>query len=322
MSYRRASKCHVLLVAHFGVAEWAALRGRVRLAREHLKDIRGVPVSFNSFKLKIDFGNNNYASVPVTLRDTYLLVPADMRSLDAVGHVTTFKKVDIAQDDKVAMDTFLTRDPVAFEVYAINDCRVALEYYLEFMQAYEAMFDVSQKLPLTLGDATVHAYLRWLDQHSILTQAGVLGKETRKVTNQRGWESKATVNVSSRQFTEALASAAYRGALSQAYEHGQTCVGPEEVILDLDFAGAYPAAMAVLPVIDWAESVVAVTGLTEIVDGLQPITGSVHGGTVPITLIECTFTFPPDCLYPCLPVPSRHGLVYPLQRIFTPHPTV
>ena len=317
IGYRRAGTCQVLLVAHFGVAEWAALRDRMQIARKHLKDIRGVPVSFSSFKLTVGFGSNNYARVPVTLRDTHLLAPADMRSLDAVGRVTTFKKVDIAQNDKVAMDTFLNRDPVAFEVYAINDCRVALEYYLGFMQAYEAMFGVSQKLPLTLGDATVHAYLRWLDQHSILTRAGVLGKETRKITNQRGWDSKATVNVSSRQFTEALASAAYRGALSQAYEHGQTCVGPEEVILDLDFAGAYPAAMAVLPVIDWAEPVVAVTGLTEIVDGLQPITGSDQGGTVPIMFIECTFTFPPDCLYPCLPVPSRHGLVYPLQGTTT-----
>jgi hypothetical protein len=143
ISYRRAGTCQVLLVAHFGVAEWAALRDRMQIARKHLKDIRGVPVSFSSFKLAVGFGSNNYARVPVTLRDTYLLAPADMRSLDAVGRVTTFKKVDIAQNDKVAMDTFLTRDPVAFEVYAINDCRVALEYYLGFMQAYEAMFGVS-----------------------------------------------------------------------------------------------------------------------------------------------------------------------------------
>src|SRR5262249_8272332 len=105
--------------------------------------------------------------------------------------------------------------------------------------------------------------------------------------------------------------------LNQTYEYGQTCVGPEEVILDLDFAGAYPAAMAVLPVIDWAEPVVAVTGLTEIVEGWQPITGSDQGGMVPITFIECTFPFPPYCLYPCLPVPSRHGLVYPLQGTTT-----
>ena len=49
IGYRRAAKCHVLLVAHFGVAEWAAMRDRERLAREHLNDIRGVPVSFRSF---------------------------------------------------------------------------------------------------------------------------------------------------------------------------------------------------------------------------------------------------------------------------------
>jgi hypothetical protein len=71
ISYRRAATYRVLLVAHFGVAEWAALRDRIPIAHKHLQDIRGVPVSFHSFKLKIDFGNNNYASVPVTMRDTY-----------------------------------------------------------------------------------------------------------------------------------------------------------------------------------------------------------------------------------------------------------
>jgi hypothetical protein len=188
-----------------------------------------------------------------------------MRSLDAIGRVATFKKVEIAQSDEEAMDTFLVRDRPSFEVYAIQDCRVALAYYLGFMQACEEMFGMAPKLPLTLGDATVHAYLSWLNRHPTLTRAPVLGKESRKIINSRGWESQAEVKVSSRQFTETLASAAYMGGLNQAYEHGQTCVGPDEVIIDLDFAGAYPAAMAVLPVIDWAEPMVAVTGLTEIV---------------------------------------------------------
>jgi len=102
IGYRHAAKCNVLLVAHCGVAEWAALRDRVQIAREHLKDVQGVPVSFRSFKLKIDFGKKNYAHVPVTLRDTHLLVPAGMRCLDAVARVTTFEKVDVATSDKVA----------------------------------------------------------------------------------------------------------------------------------------------------------------------------------------------------------------------------
>jgi hypothetical protein len=313
IGYRRASKCHVLLVAHFGVAEWAALRDRVQIARRHLHAIRGVPVSFGSVKLKINLGSNNYASVPVTLRDTSLLVPADMRSLDAVARVTTFKKVDIAQSDKVAMDAFFARDRASFEVYAINDCRVALEYYLGFTQAHEAMFGVSPKIPLTLGGVTEQAYLSWLDWHPILTCALVLGEETRKVINTRGWESKATVNVSARRFTEALASTAYMGGLNQTYVHGQTCVGADEVILDLDFAGAYPAAMAVLPVIEWTEPAVVVQDSAEIAATYQQGICSDQGGMVPITFIECTFAFPPDCPYPCLPVPTQYGLVYPLR---------
>ena len=313
VGYRRAAQCQILLVAHCGVSEWAALRDRVQLARQHLQDIRGVPVSMRSFKLKIDFGNNNYAHVPVTLRDTQLLAPADMRSLDAVARVTTCKNVDVAPSDQAARDAFLARDRGSFEVYAIHNCRVALEYYLGFMQAYEEMFGVAPKLPLTLGDATVHAYLSWLNRHPTLTRASVLGKESRKVINSRGWDSQAEVKVSSRQFTETLASVAYLGGLNQAYEHGQACVGPDEVILDLDFAGAYPAAMAVIPVIDWNESGVGGQSLPEIVDGLRQATGSGQGSTIPIVFVECTFAFPLDCQYPCLPVPTKYGLVYPLR---------
>lgn len=45
VGYRRAATYRVLLVAHFGVAEWAALCDRKQLARAHLKAIRGGPAS-------------------------------------------------------------------------------------------------------------------------------------------------------------------------------------------------------------------------------------------------------------------------------------
>lgn len=152
-----------------------------------------------------------------------------------------------------------------------------------------------------------------MDRHPILTRALVLGEETRKVINKRGWESKATVKVSTRRFTEALASTAYMGGLSQTYVHGQTCVEPDEVILDLDFAGAYPAAMAVLPVIDWTEPAAVVQDPAEIAATYRQRVCGDQDGVVPITCIECTFAFPPDCLYPGLPVPTQYGLVYPLR---------
>jgi hypothetical protein len=245
--------------------------------------------------------------------NTYLLAPAGKQKLDNLAQVTTFKKVPIAKSDLEAMDAFLARDPAAFEEYAINGCRVALEYYLRFTQAHEAMFGQSPKIPLTLGGVTEQAYLSWLDRHLILTRALVLGEETRKVINKREWESKATVNVSTRRFTEALASTAYMGGLSQTYVHGQTCVEPDEVILDLDFAGAYPAAMAVLPVIDWTEPAAVVQDPAEIAATYRQGTCGDQDGVVPITCIECTFAFPLDCSYPGLPVPTQYGLVYPLR---------
>jgi hypothetical protein len=181
------------------------------------------------------------------------------------------------------------------------------------------MFGMVAKIPLTLGNATVQAYLTWLDQHPVLTRALVLGKEIRKIINTRGWKSKATVNLSARHFTEALASIAYKGGLNQTYVHSQTRVSLDEVILDLDFAGAYTAAMAVLPVIDWPEPAAVVQDPAEIAETYrQGICGD-QGAVVSITFVECTFSFPPDCPYPCLPIQAEYGygLVYPLNGTTT-----
>jgi hypothetical protein len=59
------------------------------------------------------------------------------------------------------------------------------------------------------------------------------------------------VPVYGRKYTEPLACDAFMGGLNTAYEIGRVLAGPDEVILDLDFSGAYAAAMACLPAIDW-----------------------------------------------------------------------
>jgi hypothetical protein len=197
-----------------------------------------------------------------------------------------------------------------------NDSLFIYESYLAFMQAYEAMFEMAT-LPVTLGSATERAYLAWLEQHPTLKPEWVLGQEERHIRDERGWKRRQKVKVSSRRYTETLASESYMGGLNQAYEHGQTRVGPDEVILDLDFAGAYPAAMAVLPVIDWTAPEKTVQSVTSLVEAYQRAMGNAQGDVLPVTFVECTFTFPPDCLYPCLPVPTQYGLVYPLRGTTT-----
>ena len=75
----------------------------------------------------------------VTWRDTILLAPAG-HSLKAIGAMTSTNKIELTQDEIEHMDRLLIEEPKRYIEYAINDTRVALEYYLRFMQDFETLF--------------------------------------------------------------------------------------------------------------------------------------------------------------------------------------
>jgi hypothetical protein len=207
---RQANTLNALLLTHFGVAEWAALRDRNRIAEKYLTSVREVPVSFRPFTLPVHLGSNNYAKVRLTMRDTMLLAPEKQQSLRDLATVTVHKKLELADYEITHMDQLLTIDPRRYEAYAINDARVTLEYYLLFMQEYEHLFGVVN-LPLTLGDAAVKAYEHALAQHHTLSHQAVFGYEDATVKTAKGHVIPQQKKTFYRAISDTLAAHAYHG---------------------------------------------------------------------------------------------------------------
>jgi hypothetical protein len=212
------------------------------------------------------------------------------------------------------MAGLLAHDKPKFIAYAIGDPRVTLEYYVAFMRTFEELFPNVDASPLTLGDAAVKAYLAYLEDHDLLSPDIVLGKEDRLVRNRKGWKQRVKGEVASRRYTKVLAADAFIGGFNQAFEQGEFNAGDSEsIILDVDFTGAYVTGMATLPVHDWSQPPTPLLS-AEAVDCYTTAEG-IAGGAVPMILAQARFEFPADCEYPCLPVPSAYGPLYPLKGI-------
>jgi hypothetical protein len=171
---RRARGMRVLVLSHFGVAEWGAMRDREAIARAHLTAVRGVPVTFKDMPLRVVDGHDNSATLEVQLRDTGLLSPQGKAKLEDLAETTLHKKLALTAWEKAHMADLRSKDPERFAAYAIGDTRVTLEYYVSFMRTYAELFPNVDALPLTLGDASVKAYIAYLNDHTLLSPETVL----------------------------------------------------------------------------------------------------------------------------------------------------
>ena len=311
ISRKAACGLKILLVWHFGVAEWSCLKDRKKVsAAEHLKVIHKVPVTINPEKFKVNLGSKNYAEIKLSIFDTTLLAPTGMKSLESLGQVCVNKKVSLQAREIERMDDLLKTDAKRFTEYAINDTRVTLEYLLRFAADYEILTGV-KSLPITLGSGVVKSYLKELDLKAGSTGRDlVFGCERRQTIDRKGRLVKRRYQVNCRRLTETFAADSYMGGLNAAYYLGRFLCSENQIVLDLDFAAAYPTSLALLPTIDWRKGSDRIYHVAELTD---LYVGAATKSFVEIVLVHCRFTFPANTPYPCLPVQSPYGLLYPLE---------
>src|SRR5262249_18202117 len=128
--YRTAAGKRILLVAHNSLADLAAFADRERFCRS-FKEVRPTLVTIGrDVRARAAFASRHSAKVQLGLVDTMLLAPQKAQSLKHIGAYTRHKKLEIG--DRISrMDAYLAQDPEGFIAYAINDCRVALEYLVQ-----------------------------------------------------------------------------------------------------------------------------------------------------------------------------------------------
>jgi hypothetical protein len=108
-----------------------------------------------------------------------LLAPEHGHALKDLAQFTVHQKLDIG-DWVTRMDAYLCHDRAGYIAYAMNDTRVALEYYVGFLNQYWEAFQVPD-VPMTLGGASASAYLMGLGGMQSATYYGLFGLRDREV---------------------------------------------------------------------------------------------------------------------------------------------
>jgi DNA polymerase type B, organellar and viral len=277
------------------------------------------------------------------LRDTILLTD-EKASLEQLGHTLGMPKLPLPsgarwdpattswQDPytKARMDIFLQDRPAEFMRYGERDAVIAARYFTSLLVRFQKerlKFHVPRKgtkayekaserdfwndplMPATTGAWGVKELLHIWREHSLeidkrksfLTKDAVLGLVAASTYNQRtGRYHTKRVHTEGRSNVEDLAAKCYHGGRGEAFYYG---LSPEDDWTDYDISGAYTASLSAVRMPDWDRAYHCLDPQEYTAD------------TLGYALVN--FEFPPDTLYPCLPVKDRlepdSGMIFPLR---------
>jgi len=290
----------ITLVGHFTLADLATLAdfGKLKL---RFDSIRGTYVSLSrrkAPKLTVHDSGGHSHCLTVILRDTLLLTPGGSHSLDALGELVGLPKVDLTEGQIEKMEELFQHDPELFQRYAQRDPAICVAHAVDLRELNEELTGKAE-VPVTLSALAVGFLLKLWKDHGISADE-VLGKE---VLEDLVWSStkglalpqKRSVPIMHRRLHESLAVEAFHGGRNEQFIFG---AGRSGDWTDWDLAGAYTTVMASQGLPLWEKARVANS-----LDDFQV-------GTLGLAWVK--FQFPDGTRFPCLPVRTLHGLLFPL----------
>ncbi|TXN43623.1 hypothetical protein FV233_17815 [Methylobacterium sp. WL7] len=230
--------------------------------------------------------------------DTLLLTPG-RAGLDTVGKFLKIPKVELPPGyTKGGMRKFFRERPEAFRAYAMRDVDITLAYGIRMAEfAHE---NGLKSLPATLAGFGP-AMLRLQAQEDDVDLNDALGFRVEKRTlfydqSNKFRTVKRIASVTSRQLFEEFAAAAYLGGRNECFFCGPT---PEGEFYDYDLPGAYTTAMCAVRPLDY--------------EGIHTSKNLEDFSVDVLGLAHVRFEFPEGTRFPCLPVRTDHGLMFPLE---------
>ena len=288
----------VFLCGHFNLADMPAFKDLPMLVK-HLDSVRKTFVTLpRPLKVTCWDKNKHKHKLKVHVRDSMLLAPAGMLSLRALGEILKIQKVELEAGMIERMDELLGKDPLLYEVYALKDAEISAKYCDE-MRKLNLKLLGEDTIPLTLSSIGLSLLFKVWENGGWDVDA-ILGKESImdsafngqfKVRKEKSVALKVVHN------SENIATECYHGGRNEQYLYGASAVGSWT---DFDLSGAYTTAMALLGLPDWEEKYSS----TDLKDFLNPMS---------LGYADIEFEFPPDTRFPCLPVRSEAGLLFPLK---------
>lgn len=293
---RSLATAGVLVVSHFGAAEWSALEGRENLAG-FLQLIRKVPVTLSWAKTSLRI-SNRAQQCRLRIMDTFLLAPDNGKGLKKLGDTVGIRKVDLPAGAIEDMAALRETNRELFEEYGINDSRITLAYLIHMIDVVQRELRL-EKMPLTVGGIATKAFVSSMSEADYLDAFG-LDKRTR---HRRKAE---IVPGRVREWADGPFKDGFCGGLNNATP-GVVRVEDGRVVFDIDFISAYPTAAATVPRLDWSD----LAKLQDMPD-LRTIRGAQGAYLTPVTLAYTRFRFPEGTKRPCIPVRvGKYGLIYP-----------
>ncbi len=300
----------VLLVAHYSVAEWSMLSDPLAWIHD-LTAIGKTVVSIKPIDIAATRPGRHTTKTLLTIRDTLLLTPG-RGSLEKASAITSVPKMKLEEYGHTRADMLrlFHEDPTLFESYAMTDTRVGLEYLVKIGNKVELITGVA-RLPITLGGMAANGFHEWLDNcgYGVNAYHGFIEKQA-KSSFKKSKNKVEKVKGLNRMQTDAIASNCFHGGRNYAAVHRHVVLPDHLMVVDFDLAGAYSAAMAMLPAIDFKYPPRRISNLKS----LKYLTTKADPRTIPIAMGEVTFAFP-EGVEPCLPVSTDLGLQYPKTGI-------
>jgi len=237
--------------------------------------------------------------VKLVLRDSMLLAPAGMQSLKAVGDLVGINKGELNSGEIENMGALLAQDKSRFEEYALRDPEIAVRYCLRIMALNQELLGEAE-IPPTLSSIGVNYLLKmWqdggIDKHSVLGTEEAL-VQTWVPSLGRTIKSRQTIPTADRFCHESFVTECYHGGRNEQYFFGASEIGDW---IDYDLCGAYTTAMSLIGMPQWNQ-IRATKDLNE----FQPHV---------LGFARVRFRFPGNTRFPCLPVRTANGLIFPLQ---------
>jgi len=298
------------LVGHWTTADLLTLRDFHTLLKQSFDIVRksfitnGKPSIFNLYDK-----NRHKHSCAVKLYDSMLLAPQGKNRLADLGELHGVNKIVLEKGTIEKMDILLKTNPKLFEEYALRDAEIAAKHFNAMNDwIYEKVGKQSPNSTLS-GLAESYCIKYWSEHH--IDYKIFLGLEeicetkwSRKLN--KAVKQKKIRKTNAREINESFATLAYYGGRNETYIYGAS---HEDTWIDWDLSSAYTTAMAILGMPHYENSIQTLD-----VEKFQPDC---------LGMASITFEFPPDCKFPCLPVKTPTGLIFPLKgKTICPSPEI
>lgn len=237
-------------------------------------------------------------SISVHIRDTKLLAPAGKQSLEALGVMIGVPKVKLPEGAIEQMGTLMEENPGLFEEYAERDPIVTVIYARKLVDILSEYLWEHHPFPVALGGVAEIACLTHLVENKVDWKE-LLGLEVIKETvTVRGVKRTRTRTVPKAivDLHEKFGVECFHGGRNETYQYGASEISHWS---DFDLVSAYPTALSTLGMPEWEK-----LRHTTDVEDFTP-------GAFGFALVK--FSFPKNFAYPCLPVRTEKGLIFPLN---------